>query len=109
MIDYYLESRATLRLVLLLIDSRREPTEEDFALIQWAEFHEKPILIVFTKVDKLKEQEKRKNLATALNAIKNTLHSTTIHFLHYSIKEPQGRMELIEKINGLLKEYGTNK
>ena len=102
MIDYYLESRTTLRLILLLIDSRRELTEEDFALIQWAEFHKKPILIVFTKVDKLKEQEKRKNLKIALDAIKNTLHATNVHFLHYSIKEPQGRMELIEKINGLL-------
>lgn len=108
MIDYYLESRLTLRLILLLIDSRRELTEEDFALIQWAQFHQKPILLVFTKADKLKESERRKNLTVALNSIKNTLQSIPVHFLHYSIKEPQGRMELIEKINGLLKEYGTH-
>lgn len=108
MIDHYLESRPTLRLILLLIDSRRELTQEDFALIQWAQFHQKPMLIVFTKADKLKEGEKRKNLAIALDAIKNTLHGATVHFLHYSIKEPQGRMELIEKINGLLEEYGTD-
>ncbi|SRR5581483_1400176 len=108
MIDHYLETRSTLRLILLLIDSRRELTEEDFALIQWAKFHQKSLLIVFTKADKLKESEKRKNSVTALHAIKDVSNDVTPHFLHYSIKEPQGRMELIEKINGLLEEYGTD-
>lgn len=108
MIDHYLESRQTLKLILFLLDSRREPTEEDCALIKWAAFHQKPMLIVFTKVDKLKDVEIRDNTLSSLNSLKNFLHSTPVHFLHYSIKDPRARMELIVKINTLLKEHGPN-
>lgn len=108
MIDHYLENRQTLWLLLFLIDSRRVPTEEDCALIKWASFHRKPMLIVFTKADKLKEAQKRDNTLSSLNSLKNFLHSSPVHFLHYSIKTPLARMELIEKINTLLKEHGPD-
>jgi GTP-binding protein len=53
LIDGYLQNRATLRLILFLIDSRREMTEQDRALIDWAAFHQKPLLVIYTKADKL--------------------------------------------------------
>ena len=107
-IDHYLKSRATLKLILFLIDSRREPTEEDCALVKWASFHEKPMLLIFTKADKLSDNEKREKTLASLDFIKNFLHSTPVHFLHYSIKDPRARIELIEKINVLLKEHGAH-
>ena len=108
MIDYYLDRRPTLKLILLLIDSRRDPTEEDCALIQWASFHKKPMLLIFTKIDKLKEAEIRDNTFSSLSFLKNVIQSTTVNFLHYSIKDPRTRMELIDKINTLLKEHGSD-
>ncbi len=108
MIDHYLENRATLRIVLLLIDSRRELTQEDLTLIQWAAFHQKPILLVLTKADKLKENEKKKNAAATIQTIKNLHPSILVDFLHYSIKDARCRMELIDHINALLKDYGTH-
>lgn len=108
MIDHYLENREELRLLLLLLDSRRELTEEDHIFIKWASFHQKPLLLIFTKADKLKDSEKQKNSLAALTSIKNQIHSAPVHFLHYSIKDPRGRMELIKKINGLLEEHGTH-
>jgi GTP-binding protein len=107
MIDHYLQNRPTLRLILFLMDSRRDPTEEDSALIKWASFHDKPILLVFTKADKMTESQKRGKILSSLNSLKNFFHSVPVHFLHYSIKDPRARMELIEKINALLKEHGT--
>jgi GTP-binding protein len=104
LIDHYLENRAALQLILILIDSRREPTVEDRALIEWASFHKKPILFVFTKADKINEDEKlRKSLAfwDSLG-----INSSSAHFLHYSIKDPRARIQLIEKINGLV--HGSN-
>ena len=107
-IDYYLQNRPTLQLILFLIDSRRDPTEEDCALVKWACFHQKPMLLIFTKSDKLTENEKREKALASLDSLKNFLHSTPVHFLHYSIKDPRARIDLIQKINALLKEHGTH-
>jgi GTP-binding protein len=109
MIDHYLQNRSMLQLILLLIDSRRNPTDEDLALAKWASFHQKPILLVFTKADKMSEGEKRGKILSSLNALKNSIHSSAVRFLDYSIKDPSARIELIEKINSLLKEHGTDK
>jgi GTP-binding protein EngB required for normal cell division len=77
-----------LRLILFLLDSRRELTEEDRTLIDWAAFHQKPILVIFTKADKLSRAQRQKNVETTS--------------LYYSIKDPHARIALIAKINGLL-------
>ena len=101
-IDHYLQNRSNLRLILFLLDSRRQPTEEDCALVKWASFNQKPMLLVFTKKDKMSDSELRENTLSSLDSLKNFLHSAPVHFLHYSIKDQRARMELIEKINALL-------
>ncbi|MBS0603680.1 MAG: YihA family ribosome biogenesis GTP-binding protein [Verrucomicrobia bacterium] len=108
MIDHYLQTRTTLRLILFLLDSRRDPTEEDCALMKWAAFHNKPMLLVFTKADKMTDSEIKEKTLSTLDSLKNFLHSAPVYFLHYSIKDPRARMELIEKINSLIKEHGAN-
>lgn len=107
-IDQYLKQRLNLALLLFLIDSRRTPSSEDCALIEWASFHKKPLLIVFTKSDKLKEQEIKNSTLSSLERLHNYLHSSPVQFLHYSIKSPTDRMELIEKINTLLSYHGSS-
>jgi GTP-binding protein len=57
-IDNYLNNRPTLRLLLLLIDSRRDISPEDQALIDWAVSQGVAYLLVFTKMDKLSAGEK---------------------------------------------------
>jgi GTP-binding protein len=99
LIDHYLKNRSTLQLILFLIDSRRRPSEEDFAFIQWASFHQKSLLIVFTKTDKINEVEKEKNALAAIDSLKKFQNSDPLHFLHYSIKDPRARIELIDRIN----------
>lgn len=100
MIDHYLQNRSTLQLILLLIDSRREPTEEDCAFVKWALFHQKIILFIFTKTDKIEKE--KKSTTASLKFLKNLFTSAPIHFLYYSIKDPSARIALIKKINDLL-------
>ncbi len=107
-IDHYLKNRANLRLLLFLMDSRRQPTEEDCAFVKWASFNQKPMLLIFTKTDKMSDSELRTNTLSSLDSFKNFMHSAPIHFLYYSIKDPRARIELIGKINVLLKEHGPN-
>lgn len=102
LIDHYLQNRTNLRLIMFLLDARRQPTEEDCSFMKWASFNQKPLLLVFTKTDKMTESQLRKNTLSSLDSFKNFLHSAPVHFLHYSIKDARARIELIEKINALL-------
>ncbi|MCL5807402.1 MAG: ribosome biogenesis GTP-binding protein YihA/YsxC [Deltaproteobacteria bacterium] len=57
MIETYLSERETLRLVILILDIRRDPTEQDRQLIGWLEFYRLPFLIALTKIDKVSRSE----------------------------------------------------
>jgi GTP-binding protein len=101
-IDSYLNQRKALKLILFLIDSRRDVVEEDYAFIRWASLYQKPLLLIFTKADKITESEKRKKALVCLNQLQAMMHTFPIRFLHYSIKDPASRHELINHINTLL-------
>jgi GTP-binding protein len=58
-IDTYVKTRTALKLLILLIDSRRGVSEEDWQIITWANAKELPLLIILTKTDKLSPAELR--------------------------------------------------
>ena len=88
-IDRYFKTRSTLRLILFLIDSRREFNEEDIAFASWAEARKIPVLVVFTKADKK-------------DSLKKKIPFPAAHFLYYSIKDPRARIDLIKHINAVI-------
>lgn len=94
MVENYLKSRETLKLVLLLIDIRRIPDEEDRQLIDWVAYHEKALLVVLTKVDKVTLNEKNKNTRMIIEA----LGAGNIHYVHYSATKNMGRQQLCAMI-----------
>lgn len=55
MIQDYLETRAYLKGLILLIDGRHEPTADDIAMYDYAQYLNLPILVVATKMDKIKK------------------------------------------------------
>ena len=57
-IEVYLLQREGLSLCVLLLDSRRGWMESDLQLKQWLEVHQRPFVIVATKVDKLNQKQK---------------------------------------------------
>jgi GTP-binding protein len=56
----YLESRETLRAVVQLIDARHGPSDLDRTMIEWLRSWQRPFLLVFTKVDKLSRNQRRR-------------------------------------------------
>ncbi|HBB15787.1 MAG TPA: YihA family ribosome biogenesis GTP-binding protein [Syntrophus sp. (in: bacteria)] len=58
MIETYLSQRQTLRLVVLILDIRRDPSEEDRQLIGWLQHYRLPFLIVLTKIDKVSRNQR---------------------------------------------------
>lgn len=63
MIQDYLETRANLEGILILVDGRHEPTKDDIAMYQYAQYLNIPILVVATKIDKVKRNQRNKSIA----------------------------------------------
>lgn len=61
LVEGYLARRPTLRLVILIIDARREPREDEALFTGWLRLHEIPVLVVLTKIDKLKKNMRQKS------------------------------------------------
>jgi len=56
-LESYFTDRPPLQLILFLLDIRRKPSPEDLTFLQFAQNHQKPLFIVFTKCDKLNASE----------------------------------------------------
>lgn len=60
MIQDYLETRPNLKGLIILVDSRHEPTKDDIAMYNYAQYLNIPILVVCTKMDKIKKSQTNK-------------------------------------------------
>lgn len=94
LISSYLETRETLKCVVVIMDIRHEPKQQDSQLVQW--LHEKAIscLPVYTKIDKISGSIREKN-ARILDAGHSIKAADRILF---SAKTGQGRDELIDAL-----------
>ncbi len=101
-ISDYFSSRRELKGILLLLDIRREPCEEDLAMAEWAVRQNKPLLIVFTKTDKANDHERKLASQKALQAFSHLEDLASFPPIFYSIREKTGRDQLIRVLNQLL-------
>lgn len=68
-INTYLEEREQLQFIMMLVDIRHEPSEDDCVMYNWIRYSEKPHAVVVTKKDKIKRSQVRKQI----DLIKNKL------------------------------------
>lgn len=68
-IESYLQNRLELKGVILLVDARHEPTEDDFNMYNYLKYYEIPILVVATKVDKIKRSQRNKQIKIITNKL----------------------------------------
>ena len=95
--ENFLAKREQLVLSIHVVDSRHEPSKQDLQLHEWLEYHEKPHLIVATKSDKLSNNELRRNIERAKQALK------TDQVVTYSATVKRGREEVWSAIEKSLK------
>lgn len=98
MVQKYLEERKTLKVILFLMDIRRIPNEDDLRFVEWVVHHNKAMILVITKCDKVTLNERNANTKKILQA----LNYENLHHIHYSVTKNQGRKELIGMINEAL-------
>lgn len=63
MMETYLSRRSTLRGVVLILDVRRTPGDEDLQMLSWLRTYGITPIIVMTKCDKVSKNERAKQLA----------------------------------------------
>lgn len=81
MIQDYLETRPNLKGLVILIDSRHEPTKDDIAMYNYTQYLNLPILVVCTKIDKIKRSQVNKVMSRLKKNIDlNYDHVTVLTF-----------------------------
>ncbi|MBV4419701.1 ribosome biogenesis GTP-binding protein YihA/YsxC [Clostridium tyrobutyricum] len=94
-IETYLVGRHQLKAIVLLVDSRHKPTNDDIIMYKWIEYYKYKILIVATKVDKISKSQLNKNL----DIIRNSFGlKPDYKILTFSSLKKQGKEELLNKI-----------
>lgn len=89
------------KVVFLLLDIRRIPSSEDMEMLKWLEHYKIEYYIIFTKMDKLSNNEKFKQL----KEIKKKLVFSNDDVFFYSSLKNTGKAELLEFI---IKRYKNN-
>ncbi len=108
LISHYVCDRQQLTCLFVLIDSRLTPQKIDLEFIQWLGEEGIPFAIIFTKADKNKQGELRKNVDGFLKKLLETWEELPPHFITSSEKG-LGRDQLLDYIDGINKELSENK
>ena len=100
MIEDYLIKREFLRGIILLIDIRHEPGENDKMMYEWLKHYGHKIIVAATKSDKLKRSQVKKHLAVIINSLGLSKEDIIIPF---SSEDKSGKDELWEVIENIIK------
>lgn len=87
MMERYLSSRESLRGVVLILDIRRIPSDDDLQMLDWLRSYNRRPIIVLTKCDKVTKNERAKQTA----AIATKLQMDKSLLVHFSALSKDGR------------------
>ncbi len=99
MMEQYLSGSEYLKHLLLLLDIRREPSDDDKQMAYWLQHYGIPCTIVATKADKLSKSAARTAASKLSTKVGMTFQTETVLF---SSSTKQGRPELLKRIGAVL-------
>ncbi len=100
MVEDYLKTRKSLALAVVILDIRREASDDDRGLLDWLDHYAINSLVVLTKIDKV-SKNRRLQLRAALST---TLALDEDHLLVFSAQTGEGKDELWKRIASVLRE-----
>ncbi len=107
LIEYYVLERKELTCLFVLIDSRLTPQRIDLEFIQWLGEEGVPFALIFTKADKSKTTELRKNVDGFLNELRKEWEELPPHFVTSSA-QGRGRDEVLDYIEQINTQFYEN-
>lgn len=99
MIETYLYSREQLQAVLLIIDIRHAPTENDVMMYNWLKHFDMPTIIVGTKCDKVSRGKRKKHIERAAKKLQKEPSDPLIAF---SAETGEGKEELWDCLRAII-------
>lgn len=99
-ISSYILHREQMTNLFVLIDSRHEPQKIDLEFIEWLGENGIPFSIVFTKADKSKPMQLKKNISVFLDTLAEQWEELPPHFVTSS-ENRTGREEVLDYINSI--------
>lgn len=98
LIESYLGRTAQLRGLVLLLDIRRDPSDDDRSMLDFLAQLEIPTIVALTKSDKIT----RAAVQTRVNEISRSLSVEAEQIIPFSVMSGSGRSELLEAIMQLV-------
>lgn len=99
-ISSYILHREQMTNLFVLIDSRHEPQKIDLEFIEWLGENGIPFSIVFTKADKSKPMQLKKNISVFLGTLAEQWEELPPHFVTSS-ENRTGREEVLDYIDSI--------
>ncbi|MFH1075591.1 MAG: ribosome biogenesis GTP-binding protein YihA/YsxC [Pseudomonadota bacterium] len=99
MIENYLTGRLTLRVIVVVLDIRRTPSDKDHQLLSWLNFYNLRSIIVLTKSDKVSRSAQNKQRLAIAAALSHSLDDIML----FSASSGQGKELLWKRIANELK------
>lgn len=104
MIRGYLTHRENLVATFVLIDSRLDPQQIDLEFILWCAQNEVPIVLAFTKADKIARSSVQANVAKFLKATQEIYEEPPLYFVS-SAENMQGKDDIVSFIEEHTEEF----
>lgn len=101
--ERYISSKRK-KLIFVLLDIRRVPSTEDIEMLEWLEYNEMDYKIIFTKIDKLSNNEKFKQLKEIRTKLVFDNEDVFFHSSHTN----KGREEILNFIESELNKENEN-
>jgi GTP-binding protein len=98
LIESYMRRTTQLRGIVLLLDIRREPSDDDRAMLDFLAEMEVPTIVALTKTDKLNKAAARERVAKIARLL--ALESEQV--IPFSAHSGEGRLDLLEAITDLV-------
>ncbi|MEO2153662.1 MAG: ribosome biogenesis GTP-binding protein YihA/YsxC [Aquificota bacterium] len=95
--DYFTTRRDNIALVLVLVDAKVGPTEQDFQMMEWLRYLGIPYAVVLTKTDKANQKDIGQTL-------KKLREFGVAEVVQTSSKDRKGKQQLLKVINQHLRE-----
>lgn len=104
MIEEYLNERQTLKGIVMLVDIRHDPGENDKIMYGWLKHYDYDIIVVATKMDKLKRSQVQKHLAAIKKGLNMAPEDKLIGFSGETKVGVEELWEILENQIGYVKE-----
>lgn len=98
MMEDYFSERKQKKGLVLIVDARHRPTEDDLTMMEFARYYEIPIAVVATKLDKVKNSQRHKQFQLIRDTLKLNADEPLFPF---SSEKKQGVEQVWEYLLGI--------